>query len=150
LRLKGIAHGANAACARRAQHRPQHGGKHVRVLVRVDVRETQPAALENSICARVSASISAARMRPVKQMRRIASVAGMRPSPRLYSVDERGNALGAQVGSPSTNTTWQPTPAMEWSARDRWRLRCIGARHQRGAGQHPGGCSSAMARFTPA
>ena len=43
LRLKRIAHRANAGRRGGAQHRPQHRGKHVRVLVRVDVGEAQAA-----------------------------------------------------------------------------------------------------------
>ena len=45
-RLKRVSHGANPACPRRAQHRAQYVGKHVRVLVAVNVGKRDAERLD--------------------------------------------------------------------------------------------------------
>ena len=46
LRLKGMTHRANPRGAGSAQHGTKRGGEHMRVLVRVDVRQTHSALLQ--------------------------------------------------------------------------------------------------------
>ena len=68
-----------------------------------------PSACRSSICALASASISAGRTCPASSRRRNApSVAWKRPV--FWSMSE-GICSAGSTGSPSTSTTWQPTPS---------------------------------------
>ena len=85
-----------------------------------------------------SASISAARMRPVNKPRQKCAPAWVE-SGRCSGRREWESRCGGSTGSPSTRTTWQPTPSDGVAARqiDGF-VGGAGPRHQRSAGQHAG------------
>ena len=132
------------------QHRPEHSGKHVGVLVGIDVGERDAAGLKQRDLRGgfgfYPGGADAPGEKPLEECAQRGSEAARASDQPVWAISDAG-----RTGSPSTRTTWQPTPSVGVE-------RAISMASSVAAAlaisvvlvSTPARCSSRMARLTPA
>ena len=136
-RLEGVADRVNTRGFGRAQHGTQDSGKHVHVLMGVDMRETKAETLQQgNLRGGFGFDFCGADARGEEALQETAQ-SGIKEAGG--SIEREGMARLSETGVPSTRTTWQPTPSVGMARAIFTASSVAGSlRHEGGAGEHFG------------